>query len=396
MGETRTAGTASEPESRRRSRPAALRGGGRTGGGTVARTIAPLTKDALGPRAAVALVLAAAAAAACGPGEPAPSPGAEADSVSATASIGAVTLDARGRPDPALLDRLQGLGATHLALTSFGFQEAADVPEIRMHTDGGWYSESDEGVRTLARQAAERGMGLILKPHLWVGADGESRQDIGFHDDAAWRAWERDYRRFLMHYARLAEEVEAALLVVGTELRRSVRERPGFWRDLIGDVREVYGGRLTYAANWYEEYREVPFWDRLDYVGVQAYFPLTDARDPSLAELRSAWGEHRDALERMHRTVDRPVLFTEIGYRSVADAAAEPWRWPQSGGSALPAEELQARLFRAAFRTMMPEPWFAGAVVWKWRPAGEGFRLTGFTPQGKPAEAVIREWFGGD
>lgn len=350
---------------------------------------------------AVAALLAFGAGAACGPGGGSPSAGAGSDSLAAAVPdtvavrtpIRAVTLDARDPPEPALLDRLQALGATHLALVSFGFQERADSPEIRMHTEGGWYSETDRGIRTLARQAGAREMGVILKPHVWVGAEGESRREIGYESEEGWRAWERNYRRFLMHYARLAAEVEADLLVVGTELRRVVAERPGYWRRLVRDVRAVYHGRLSYAANWYEEYREVPFWDALDYVGVQAYFPVADGEDPPPSRLRAFWAGHRASLERVHRRTGRPVLFTELGYRSASSAASEPWKWPQDDGWTWPDRELQARLYRAALATMMPEPWFAGALVWKWHPEGEGRRLTGFTPQGKPAEAVIRRWF---
>jgi hypothetical protein len=38
-------------------------------------------------------------------------------------------------------------------------------------------------------------------------------------------------------------------------------------------------------------------------------------------------------------------------------------------------------------------PWFAGAIIWKWHPAHSSDRPTAFTPQGKPAEAVLQQWF---
>jgi hypothetical protein len=36
-----------------------------------------------------------------------------------------------------------------------------------------------------------------------------------------------------------------------------------------------------------------------------------------------------------------------------------------------------------------------GSIIWKWHPPAEVERRTGFTPQGKPAEAVLRRWFRG-
>jgi hypothetical protein len=308
--------------------------------------------------------------------------------------IRSVTLDARNRPPPDLLPRLRDLGVTHLTLVSFGWQEAADTPTIRTDTSDGWYSESHRGIRTLARQADSLGMDVILKPHLWVGGydETQSRSDIGFGTEAGWERWEADYRAFLMLYARLAERVEADVLVLGTELTRSARERPAFWRGLADSVRTVYDGDLTYAANWHRAYEEVRFWDALDYVGVQAYFPLTDTKTPALDTLRAAWRTHRQALARIHERTGQPVLLTEVGYRSAPTTAAAPWRWPEQ--EAVPPDTaLQAQCYRAFFSTMAPAPWLKGAILWKWHPPSEVERATGFTPQGKAAEAVIRRWF---
>ena len=315
--------------------------------------------------------------------------------------IQAVTLDARHPPGPATLDSIQALGATHVTLITFAFQRRPDAPTLRMHSDGDWYSESDRGIRALAEAAAQRGMGLILKPHVWVGrysAEGQSRADIAFDTEADWQAWEAQYRAFILHYAALSAEVDATMLVVGTELRAAVGERPTFWRGLIDTVRTVFDGELTYAANWYEEFKEVSFWDALDYVGVQAYFPLSDAKDPSLTALRSGWEEHRAALQRVAARANRPVLFTELGYRSVPYAAETPWKWPERDESRrVPLDTaLQARLYRAFFGTVAPQPWFAGAILWKWHPLREARtarRRLGFTPQNKPAERVIRRGF---
>jgi hypothetical protein len=305
-----------------------------------------------------------------------------------------VTLDARNRPDSTLLVHLRTLGVTHITLVSFGWQESARTTEIAVDTSKGWYSESHRGIRTLSRQAHALGMDVILKPHLWVGGydETQNRSNIGFASDARWQNWEADYRRFLMVYARLAAEVDADVLVLGTELTRSARERPAFWRTLADSARTVYDGALTYAANWHRAYKAVSFWDTLDYVGVQAYFPLTDATTPSLDTLRAAWRSHRRTLSRIHAKTDRPVLLTEVGYRSAPTAAEAPWRWPEQ--ETVPSDTaLQARCYRAFFSTMAPADWLSGAILWKWHPPAEVERTTGFTPQDKPAEAVVRRWF---
>ena len=306
--------------------------------------------------------------------------------------IRAVTLDAVDRPADSTLRALAALGATHLTLISFGFQPAAGVPRIRMHTgsddDDGWYSETDAGIRALARRADSLGMGLVLKPHVWVGREGQSRQKIAFDDEANWQRWQKQYRRFLLHYARLAEEVGADLLVVGTELAGASRARSGFWRELIAEVRGVYSGKLTYAANWHDEYATVPFWDALDYVGVQGYFPLAEADRPSAKTLRAGWGPHVQSLRRVSAEAGRPLFFTELGYRSARDAARQPWHWPAEGDP--PAPQLQARLFETFFQTVWPKPWVAGVAVWKWPAAPEHRRQAGFMPRGPAVEAIRR------
>lgn len=322
-----------------------------------------------------------------------------ADTVSSDPVFGirSVTLDARDRPDPDLLVHLRDLGVTHITLVSFGWQEATNDPEVRVDTSDGWYSESHRGIRALAQQADTLGMGVILKPHLWIGGydEEQDRSEIGFETEAAWSEWETSYRQFLMHYARLATEVEADVLVLGTELRSSTTNRPAFWRSLADSVRSVYDGKLTYAANWHEEYRQISFWDALDFVGVQAYFPLVEMTDPPLDTLQAQWQSHRYALAQVHRRTGKPVLFTEIGYRSAPSAAAAPWRWPEREEDVPADSSIQARCYRAFFSTMGQAPWFAGAIIWKWHPTTAEHRSTAFTPQDKPAEAVLRRWFQG-
>ena len=94
-----------------------------------------------------------------------------------------------------------------------------------------------------------------------------------------WLQWEEDYRRFVLHYARLAAETDMEMFCIGIELHLSIRHRPLFWRRLIDEVREVYPGAMTYGANWFQEYQEVDFWDQLDYIGIHAYFPVDAAAE---------------------------------------------------------------------------------------------------------------------
>ncbi len=316
--------------------------------------------------------------------------------------IKAVVLDAREEFGDSTLAAIRDLGATHVSLVSFGFQEAASNPGIRFSPDVRWYSESAAGALAIADRTESFGLRIILKPQLWLRG-GAWTADIGFASEGDWKAWESDYRKFLLHTAHLAAEIDADMLIVGTELSNPVRERPAFWRSLIAEIRAVYKGKLTYGANWHDDFEHVSFWDALDYIGVNAYFPINDGPDPSLSDLRAGWTQHSRTLEELAYRENRPVLFTELGYRSVASAAAEPWRWPsrEEAGIVEPDFRIQSDLFRAFFDTIWTSPWFAGAIIWKMYPypthrgGAERYALD-FTPQNKPAETVIRDAFNGD
>ena len=83
--------------------------------------------------------------------------------------------------------------------------------------------------------------------------------------------------------AKIADSLGVEMLCIGTEWKSAVRERPQFWSNVIDSVRKVYQGKLTYAANW-DDYDDVPFWSKLDYIGVNAYWPLAKTKTPTIDE----------------------------------------------------------------------------------------------------------------
>ncbi len=297
--------------------------------------------------------------------------------------------------------------------TPFGWQSEWNDPNLRLNPKAGWWGERDEGLRVTTRQARKFGVKTLLKPHIWMHSrDGKWRSDIEMADEKSWALWFENYRAFIMHYAKLAAELEIEALCIGTELRRTVvREKE--WRALITEIRDVYDGELTYAANWYKEYTEVPFWDQMDYIGIQAYFPLVKKDKPSVREMIAGWQPHLADIEALQRKVGKPVVFTEVGYRNTANNAIEPWLWPKRVRPKKKADgtyerlppsegldpEAQADAFRAMFDVFWDRPWFKGAYIWKWFPQFNGpqsARVTfeTFSPQNQPAMDIIREYYG--
>ena len=292
-----------------------------------------------------------------------------------------------------------------IAQTPFGWQGGAAEPLIHMRTEraGGRYGlwgESDAGLVHTARLARQQGIRTLLKPHLWVRGRSAWPGDVNMASEADWQAWFASYSRFILHYAQLAETARMDGFCIGTELQHATEPaHSNAWRVLIRQIRRVYHGPLTYAANWSGEYQQIRFWDALDYVGIQAYFPLSPAAAPPLDTLLRGWQPHLRALAAWQQRIRKPVVFTEIGYKTTPDAAARPWDWPdRTAAFATPDEATQARCYEALFRACWGLPWLKGLFIWKWYPGlaadGPARRHADFTPQHKPAEAVLARWFG--
>ena len=313
-----------------------------------------------------------------------------------------ISLEAATHPvTEATFQPLLESNVTWIVQTPFGWQSRYNSPRIRLSPNAGWWGESDMGIAETTQMAREFGIHTLLKPHVWLSdrSDGKWRAQIEMDSEADWQQWFAEYRSFMLHYARLAEENDIEALCIGTELHRAAVVRPADWRELIAAVRQEYSGELTYAANWYSEYQEISFWDALDYIGIQAYFPLTEQVAPSVEELKRGWGPHLAAIEAVQRAQQKPVLFTEVGYHSTVDGAIRPWEWDSEDaeGTQELGLQTQANCYEALFQIFWSREWFAGAYFWKWHAdddaAGGPNYATEFTPQNKPAEQVMAKWY---
>lgn len=286
------------------------------------------------------------------------------------------------------LTRMRRLGVEYVAFVATWFQDKARSTRIAPHPDE---TPTDQALTHAIRRAQQLGLKAVLRPMVDVH-DGTWRGEIYFNEDAHWEAWFRSYRWFLIHYAQLAEREDIALLSVGVELERTVGQDT-HWRRIITDVREIYDGPLTYSANW-DGYRNVPFWDEIDYVGIDAYFELDveAGAPPTVDELVTAWRPWAQALERFAGQNRQPILLTEVGIPSVLGNSRRPWDWTHDGPVAV---QEQAHYYEAVFRTFWDRPWLAGVYWWAWLPGWQygGSNDESYTPAGKPAADVLRSWY---
>lgn len=284
------------------------------------------------------------------------------------------------------------LNANHAAVMPFGFIRDINSPEIIFDTDRQWFGETTEGAMQYIELLHKNGIKTMVKPQIWIWK-GEFTGTLKMNSETDWKTFEDSYDQFIMTYAEMAEETGSELFCIGTELEQFVLMRPDYWKRLIAKIRSVYSGKLTYAANW-DEYPRVPFWQDLDYIGIDAYFPLSEERTPSVAQLKAGWQKHKDKIKSLANTCSKPVLFTEYGYRSTDQTAWKPWLVDRH-------EEpvnlvAQANATEAILEEFWPEDWFAGGYVWKWfidHKKSGGEKDNRFTPQNKPAQGVIREFY---
>ena len=292
--------------------------------------------------------------------------------------------------DSSCFINMKRINAQWVAFIPFAFSRQGQ-PTVQYNASRQWWGEREEGIVACIKMAHVQNMKVMLKPQIWIGS-GVYTGYFKMETDTGWLRWEANYKDYILHNAKLAEDNKAEIFCIGTEMDEAVKLRPLFWNDLIDSVKKIYKGELTYAANW-GCFKEFKSWNKLDYIGIDAYFPLSPAITPSVDEIFTGWQPHFEDIKQFETVHKKPILFTEYGYRSVDKAAHEPWL---SYNKAPVNVEAQQNAYEALYRRFLPQPWFAGGFLWKWHvndaKAG-GMNNSNYTPQNKPVEEVIKKWY---
>jgi len=294
-------------------------------------------------------------------------------------------------------------------LRATGARWVAIVPVYWMNDTGENYvfsvdgqSPTDSEVTQVVRWAKQRGLKVFMKPEVHC----LSGVWQGYHTPHS-AIWFQSYWYFIRRYARIAQAEGCEMLCVGSELDRTTGitgSEWGFtwWPNIINWVKGEYLGPVTYAADW-RTYKNIPFWDSLDLIGINAYFPpwIPDHHHPlqqvDVQNLAGEWKLNyipeieafRDSLGLADST--KPVIFTEIGYRSINGCATEPWNDTISSYYD-PIE--QRNCYIAALHSFLGGPWFAGWFWHEWTtdPDQGGTGDLTYSPKGKPVQEVLRRW----
>lgn len=282
------------------------------------------------------------------------------------------------------------MNASLVALRERGVDWVAIHPYAGVRRDGSirWQPAEETGYlgRAVAIAKAEK-MPLFWKPHLAYWGSFEWRGTIAFESDEAWKRFFADYGAWIVDQAKFAQKHRLPLFSVGIEYAKTMRFEAE-WRAIIAAIRKVYSGKITYSANW-DDYDKVPFWDAVDLVGVQAYFPVGgDA--PKRAEIEAAWDAHLATLGAFSKKTGKPMLFTEIGYARGDRAAAEPWK-PDVDRSER-ARALRTLLLDVAMERIPRASFVRGMFWWKWLPGRARFDRDFSMRDAEALEALSRHW----
>ncbi|MCE4600987.1 MAG: hypothetical protein F7C38_05420 [Desulfurococcales archaeon] len=298
-------------------------------------------------------------------------------------------------------------------------------------------SSADSNDPHLANQSNDK-FGSLGADYLdYVGQLVDKARDMGFkvcirifntYGDWGWRGninpsdpntWFANFENIVTIIAQWAENKGVYCLEVASELNKLFTSTyDADWNDLVNSISSVYNGRIVMTVNWDRLINDITgstsdvlystFTNtNLDAIGIAAYFPLTTNPDPTLDELKDAWdGSNPENLNYTQRLLDvrdfydKPLIFMEVGYRSVDGYLDEPFDYTSN----LDAEqdELEQSL---AFYTLIWESLrlnsttsvnggFWGYVVWG-AATGLPYHWDGYDVWAKHAERVIAYYQGG-
>jgi hypothetical protein len=285
------------------------------------------------------------------------------------------------------LDYLASLGVNSVGLVLPIFQTSGR--SIDVHADP-TQTPSADIIKVFIAEAHQRGFTVMMRPLLderSLAAGGDWRGSLHPQPVAGWFA---AYGDLMVPYATLAEENGVEAFDIGTEFNTLESYGP-LWLDVIKRVRQAYNGLVTYSSISSMGY-PTRFAKALDFLSIDAYYPLDVSAAATAAQLEQAWRPGMAQLARIAAESGMPVVVTEVGTAS----RRASFRAPSSANLGAPLDlEAQRRYYEATCNALRGA--VSGLYWWHMTPYIPDAPLTdmGFDPTGKPAEAELTQCFQG-
>lgn len=294
------------------------------------------------------------------------------------------------------LEKLKYNYVNYVAINGWVYQDTETSTNIYKDNNN---TPIDDAMENIIDMAHNKNMMVLLK----IDVDAKNGVWRGQFNPSDVNAWFQSYKTIMTQYAKLAENKGVEMFSIGCEFRSlSGSTYYSNWTNVIHAIRKVYSGKLIYSANW-DEYDNVSFWDELDYIGIDAYFPLDTDNNATANDIKNDWHTSRASgayngrhwiseISNFCQSKGKNLFFTEIGYSSADGTVDEPWNWNLTPVNL----SLQSNCYKGTIMAWTNYSWFEGMFWWDWRksPYGGGHSDTHHTPMNKPAETVLKEMYG--
>ncbi|MCK4601643.1 MAG: hypothetical protein KAU28_04205 [Phycisphaerae bacterium] len=284
------------------------------------------------------------------------------------------------------VDEIAETGANTICFVVHAYQENCSSTSIFLDARK---TLPNQRIKNLISHARRKKLKIVLMP-LVLLENPRKNEWRGKISPTNWSEWWNDYYDYILRYAKLSQEADVDVFVVGSELL-TTQKHEDRWRFLIRRCRKIYKGKLSYSANW-DRYYAVKWWDAVDIIGMTTYHDLAGGDKPTVDRLMKSWAGIKKEILAWQAKINRPILFTEVGWPNLTTCARYPWNYCLDED---PDPAAQANCFEAFFRTWAGEKDVAGFLVWEWRsyPAQKtGPDDPSYVPCGKPSLEVIRRY----
>ncbi len=266
----------------------------------------------------------------------------------------------------------------------------------------------DETLINAIREAHKRGLKVIIKLHLKVFDESGYPGWPGQIQPSDWNEWFKNYEKFAIHYAKIAEQEGVERFSIGNELANNVLSHTDKWRELISKLRKVYSGKLTYhgflVANdfrWAYPTATAEFLNDLDCIGVNywasasGYFGINKSTYPTVEEMEKVIDKWlSETVDKLAKEKNLCVIISEFGTMSYDGSNINFYN-----DSGVLDNGEQSEFYEAGFRAFASRPYIKGVVIWAytWEPyTFNDPKYRTMNPLSKPAEKVIKLWFWGE
>lgn len=165
-----------------------------------------------------------------------------------------------------------GINADWVAIIPYTFLNSSDT-EIRFDHERQWWGERSEGVVKTIQFAKALKLKILSKPHVWVSGQGYTG-DFRLNNESERKACEASYEKYILSYAKIADDMEIDAFCLGLEFKDVIHEKPDYLKSLLKKVRLIFKGKITYAANW-DNFQNINFWTLVYFIGINAHCLLS-------------------------------------------------------------------------------------------------------------------------